>query len=142
MGHVFEEKFRLENPQWDFDNNILGPYTRWLEAKLLEAHKPNTMKAELKPLQGKYYGTKIVVIDDNGVQADVKIWNTSDRTPSKRQLEAYGYTEKQWEENALVDSGWDDSKIPIREIDITCDGHFESKKSYELALKIVQKLNG
>ena len=39
MRHTFEEEFRLESPQWDFDNDILGPYTRWLEAKLLEARK-------------------------------------------------------------------------------------------------------
>ena len=39
MRHTFEEEFRLENPQWDFDNDILGPYTRWLDAKLLEARK-------------------------------------------------------------------------------------------------------
>lgn len=99
------------------------------------------MKAELKPLKGKYYGTKIKVIDDNGTEADIEIWDSGDYTPSKRELEANGYTEEQWQENALVGSGWDDTKIPIREMDIVCDNHFESKQSYELALKIVEKLN-
>ncbi|MBQ19132.1 MAG: hypothetical protein CMD31_00090 [Flavobacteriales bacterium] len=61
------------------------------------------MKAELKPLKGKYYGTKIKVIDDNGTEAYIEIWDSGDYTPSKRELEADGYTERQWEENALVD---------------------------------------
>lgn len=97
------------------------------------------MKAELKPLKGKYYGTKIKVTDDNGTEATIEIWDSGDFTPSKRELESYGYTEQQWEENALVDSGWD-TEIPIRETDIVCDSHFESKQSYELALKIIEKL--
>jgi hypothetical protein len=99
------------------------------------------MKVELKPLKGKYYGTKIKVLDDNGVEASIEIWDDGDCTPSKRELEANGYTEQQWLENALVDSGWNDSRIPIREMDIVCDSHFESKQSYELALKIVEKLS-
>ena len=39
MRHEFEEEFRLENPQWDFDNDITGPYIRWVESKLAEARK-------------------------------------------------------------------------------------------------------
>lgn len=45
MKHIFEEEFRNENPQLDFDNDILGPYTRWLEAQLLEARKQLAINA-------------------------------------------------------------------------------------------------
>lgn len=39
MRHAFEEDFRLENPQWDFDNDITMPYIRWIESELAEARK-------------------------------------------------------------------------------------------------------
>ena len=39
MEYVFEEEFRLENPQLDFDNHISRPYRSWLEAQLLDARK-------------------------------------------------------------------------------------------------------
>lgn len=99
------------------------------------------MKAILEPLKGKYYGTKITVLDDNGTKAHIEIWDDGDYTPSKRELETNGYTEKQWEENEMVETGWEDVRLPIRDLDIVSDSHFESKQSYELALKIMDKLN-
>jgi hypothetical protein len=99
------------------------------------------MIATLEPRNYKYCGTKITVIDDNGREAQIEICDTDDLTPSKRELEANGYTEQQWEENTLVNCGLGGKKIPIREMDIACDNHYESKQAYELALKIVDKLN-
>ena len=102
------------------------------------------MIAKLKPLKGKYYGTKITVTEHtedphNPIEAHIEIWDSGDGTPSKRELEMYGYTEEQWENNSLIYDGW--GKSPIREV-IVCDSHFESKQTYGLALKIVEKLNG
>ena len=97
------------------------------------------MKAELQSLKGKYYGT-IIKITHEDYTTEVTIWRNADFTPSNRYLESYGYTEQQWTDNALVDNGWGEL-VPIRELDLVCDSHFESKFSYELALKILEKLN-
>ena len=97
------------------------------------------MVAKLKDLEGKYYGTVITVTNDVGISANIQIWDSGDFTPSVRELEKQGYTEKQWFENELVEDGWGE-KSPIREVDIICDSHFESKQSYELALEIINKL--
>lgn len=100
------------------------------------------MKANLIPLSGKYYGTKIEIdFDDSGQLETILIWETSNREPSIRELNKKGYTEKQWIDNEFVDSGWD-SMIPIKELGITSDNHFENRLSYERALKIVNLLNG
>lgn len=99
------------------------------------------MKAVLKPLDGKYYGTTIEVdFEDGGDKETFKLWDSGDFTPSIRELESLGYTEEQWINNELVDNGWG-GKIPIIEMDIVSDSHFESKLTYERALKIVSLLN-
>ena len=43
------------------------------------------MKARLLPLQGKYYGTKIEIIDDNGFDFEIKLCNTGNFQPSDRE---------------------------------------------------------
>ena len=97
------------------------------------------MKASLKELDGKYYGTVVAITSDNGYKYTINLWG-GDYTPSKRELALNGFTEKQWEESALVDDGWG-GKAPIRQMDITCDNHFESKETYELAEKLVKLIN-
>lgn len=98
------------------------------------------MKAILLPLSGKYYGTEIRILDDDGEPiTDINIWlNGGD--PSKRELKSWGYTEQQWEQNELVDNGYD-GKSYIRSMGLIGDSHYETKKSYEYALRIVEKLN-
>lgn len=99
------------------------------------------MKAKLKPLNGKYYGTEIEIDFEDGSDKEViKFWNTDGFEPSKRQLERFGYTQEQWDKNELVDDGYYEM-TPIREMDLICDSHFESKLTYEHALKVVAALN-
>ena len=71
------------------------------------------MKARIRPLDGKYYGT-IVEIDYDGFDYSFELWNSADFKPSER-------------------SGYDEEDI--------CDGHFESQKTYDLAMKIVGLIN-
>ena len=73
------------------------------------------MKAKILPLKGKYYGTEIEVVDDNGLKFGFTLWNSSSWTPSSRE-------------------DYEDDEL--------CDTHFESKETYELAQKIVNFLNG
>lgn len=39
MEYAFEEEFRLENPQLDFDSHISEPYRRWLETRLADCRQ-------------------------------------------------------------------------------------------------------
>ena len=100
------------------------------------------MKAKLKPLNGKYYGTEIEIEFEDGSDNEViKFWNTDGFEPSIRELESNGITQKQWDNNELIDNGWD-GKSKAKEMDIICDSHFESKLTYERALAVVSALNG
>lgn len=98
------------------------------------------MKAELKPLIGKYYGTEIEIdFEDGGEKETIILWN-HDTEPSIRELERYGYSQTQWENNVEVDNGFN-GKSKIKDLDLFSDGHFESKLTYERALKLVSLIN-
>ena len=97
------------------------------------------MKATLEPLVGKYYGT-IITIDFGDGTEEINLWDMGDYEPSKRALAERGYTEEEWETNAIVDDGWG-GKMEVREDDFRSSGHYESKTTYERALLIIEKLN-
>lgn len=75
------------------------------------------MKAEILPLNGKYYGTGLLLTTDSGLEYYVNLWN-SKGPPSKREL-------AEW------DGDW--------EFEI-CDSHYESEETYKLAQTIVRAL--
>lgn len=83
------------------------------------------MKAQIKPLSGKYYGT-IIIIDfqDGGHTEEIKLWDAGDWEPSCRELEKYNMTLEQWNEE-----------------DMSCDGHFESKLTYDRAFRLISLIN-
>lgn len=83
------------------------------------------MNAQIKPLSGKYYGT-IIVIDfqDGGQTEEIKFWDSGNYEPSIRSLEYYNMTLEQWNED-----------------DMSCDGHFESKLTYDRAVRLVSLIN-
>lgn len=97
------------------------------------------MKAHIRDLQGKYYGTIVVFEADNGEESSLKIW-VYGKEPSNREIESWGYTKKDWDENIEIDDGWMGT-VKIREADCLCDGHFESKESLKIAQIIVKALN-
>jgi hypothetical protein len=100
------------------------------------------MKAKLKPLTGKYYGTEIEIDFEDGSDKEViKFWNTYGLEPSKRELELFGYTQEQWDKNELIDNGYN-GMTPIKQMDLICNSHFESKLTYERALKVIAAING
>jgi hypothetical protein len=99
------------------------------------------MKAKLKELKGKYYKTIIEIDFEDGFEkVEISFGYSGDFTPSKRELESQGYTEEQWENNEMVYDGWG-GLGHIRNMDIICDNHFESKTTYERALKLIAILN-
>lgn len=80
------------------------------------------MKAKLRPLNGKYYGTEIEIDFQDGSDKEViKFWNTDGFEPSIREI-----------------SDCDDEES-IKEI--MCDSHFESKLTYERACKVIDAIN-
>lgn len=80
------------------------------------------MKAALRPLHGKYYGTRIeLTSNEESVEFanDITIW-VSGGKPSQRQL-------VQWEKEG-------------RSFDVY-DEHYESAHSFDLAMTIIAALN-
>ena len=78
------------------------------------------MKAKLLSLDGKYYGTKIAVSYD-GCESLIEVWHMGNYKPSAREL-------RDW--NEVNDGPYE-----------TCDSHFESESSLEIAERIVKALN-
>ena len=82
----------------------------------------SNLKAELLPLEGKYYGSRIALRSDDGqVDDQIEIWIMGDYTPSERELE-----------------GWDEEEYGPYEV---CDTHFESALGYEVCKFIVAAIN-
>lgn len=101
------------------------------------------MKAELLPLNGKYYGTEIQVTDGDK-DTVFKIWCNADYKPSDRELAACGVTRKQYDNNELVGTEtWGESTYEVMAKDQceVCDSHFESDWTYNLAQKIIEAIN-
>lgn len=80
----------------------------------------------LAPLDGKYYGTKL--LDVKGREM-ISIWGSAkepdDHRPSPREIERFGpdFSEECWAEYC-------------------CDTHYETKGDYLLALSILDNVNG
>jgi hypothetical protein len=84
------------------------------------------MKAELKPLDGKYYGTEVSITKDGDDPGDfgeglIQIWVMGNWEPSKRELEGY------------PDEYGDDFEI--------CDSHYETETGLEIAELLVEAVN-
>ncbi len=110
--------------------NIVSRLKRWF-------NQPSV--AVVKPLNGKYYGTKIaILIEENEIELEVWI---SDGSISDRFLQSWGFTRQQWEENIEIASIDDpEDGEPIRSI-ICCDSHYESETSYRIATMLAKKLS-
>jgi len=104
------------------------------------------MKAFIKPLEGKYYGTKIWI---KGI-GDVTVWLTfqgktggEGYMPSIRELMKAGITRDDWENNSLVahtNCFGEAEAIPAKELVEACD-HFEDMLSYKVASIMCDALN-
>jgi hypothetical protein len=86
------------------------------------------VKAELKPLTGKYYGTEIEITDGPLKDLCFKLWKSTGN-PSDRELEKNDYTREQLDKNKEL------------LMYLICDHHYESQEVYKLAKDIVWYLN-
>jgi len=101
------------------------------------------MKAKILPLDDKYYGTEIEIVDDNGFEYLIKLWNSGNLEPSDRELGSE-CTIEQWRNNELLpfnDHGTGENGIRAKEYIEICDNHFESRTTYQFALKLVELIN-
>ena len=102
------------------------------------------VKARLLPLNDKYYGTEIVIVDDYGFEYYVSLCNPGNWEPSDRELDGI-CTIEQWRNNDWlpnITDGWTGKKgIYAKEAVDLCDDHFESRNTYELARKLVELIN-
>ena len=78
------------------------------------------MKAKIRALDHKYYGT-IIDVETNKGKTSIEIWFMGDYEPSIREL-----------------SNWNIEENGPFEI---CDNHFESKDGYKLATIICKAIN-
>ena len=80
------------------------------------------LRAELLPLTGKYYGSRIALKNEDGrIDDQIVIWIMGDCTPSEREL-----------------AGHDEAEYGPYEV---CDSHFESTLGYEVCKLIVEAIN-
>jgi hypothetical protein len=82
------------------------------------------MKAELKPLDGKYYGTEVSITSDDNKgfgEGLIQIWVMGNWEPSRRELEGY------------PDEYGDEFEI--------CDSHYETETGLKIAELLVEAIN-
>ena len=100
------------------------------------------MKAELLPLKGKYYGTKVKVTNDNGSEYFLTFWSGECREPSDRELKGQ-CTIEQWRDNEElpIEDGWGNPTTRACDL-VACDScHFESRETYATAKELVDLVN-
>lgn len=112
------------------------------------------IKAELLPLEDKYYGTRIdlTVLDGAGDEewgTCITLWDSTIHDPSPREFEGFGFTREDWTNNKEIPIKMAEDRLyygketlPAQECYEICDSHFESKQTYDIAMKIIEKLNG
>jgi len=93
------------------------------------------MKAHLKPLSGKYYGTEIEVTEGPLAGLTINLWKSTG-TPSDRELANHGMSREFYDMNLLIADldNWTPHELVI------ADSHYESREIHELALKLVEFL--
>lgn len=107
-------------------------------------YKP--IKAEILPLEGKYYGTKIEISyepDEDGslLPIEFTVWTGSEpHRPSTREIEYGGYTEEDWQNNILIDHIWG-GKVNIQDLPYFHESHMETQGDYLKAKTLVDIIN-
>lgn len=84
-------------------------------------------KAEIRPLEGKYYGTIIDIFYDGNTASSISVWTGMDSEPSTRELAAC----KNCNSDYRVEGD-------CREC---FDNHFETENDYNLSKIICSALN-
>jgi hypothetical protein len=97
----------------------------------------NSRTAEVRPLQGKHYGTTVAFHYANRTFA-INVWIPVG-PPSDEACADWGITKEQWEANVEVDDGWGGT-MPIQS-EFPCDSHYQSEIEKLVAGHIDYALN-
>jgi len=89
------------------------------------------MNSKILPLKGKYYGTRVVIIDDDDNDFEITLWGQDDYEPSDRELSGVCTIEEWRKDEAGTIYG-----------ECVDSGHFESRSTYRMAKTIVDLING
>lgn len=98
------------------------------------------MKAKLKELEGKYYGTVVEIEYNDGknvLKGEVEIW-LAYGAPSIREIKAAGVTKAQWDSNAIIEGTGGETAQSVLDI---CDSHYETENSLTAAEALVNAIN-
>lgn len=111
------------------------------------------MKAIIKPLEGKYYGTIVEITEGPYKGHEINIWisvGEKGPEPSIRELEGCGITQEEWDHNERVGNwprstpdycnGSPGDPIMARDALEIYDSHFEGRIAYEIAIKLVKAI--
>lgn len=100
----------------------------------------NKISAKLLPLEGKYYSTRVeIYLNKKGVGM-IEVGVSSEYCPSDRELNGYGLTREDWDNNVEVENSWG-YKVPLQSSDHWDGSHYENQTSYLIAKAIEEKLN-
>jgi hypothetical protein len=95
--------------------------------------------AEVRPLVGKHYGTKVVVSHPSGKKFDIEIWMPIG-SPSEQELAEWKVDRSMWEANVKVPDGWGGME-PIQ-VMFPTDNHYQSEFEAAVAKRIAAALDG
>jgi hypothetical protein len=99
------------------------------------------MNAKLIKRNGKYYSTEIEVNVSDGRSVYITIsGDSSNNTPSERELLHHGLTRAEWDGNIDVEDGWGGT-TPVRSADLIDWSHYEKQSVLDVAEKIVDAFN-
>jgi hypothetical protein len=104
------------------------------------------MKAKLKDLSGKYYGTFVEINTGFNDGPEIKFWFTfqageKSYQPSDRELFNVGLTRQDWDNDInCIDEDGNKTTVRTMYCDLACV-HFEDQFSYETALNFVSDFN-
>jgi hypothetical protein len=97
------------------------------------------VRAEVRPLIDKHYGTEIVVRHPSGRRWSITVWIPFG-APSDEELASWDVDRSMWESNVEVSDGWGET-VPIQSVCST-DNHYQSEFEAAVAKRIAAALDG
>lgn len=97
------------------------------------------MKAVIEPLVGEYDGTHITVTFNDGFSSEFMTFKCEgNREPSSRQLNIWGISKKQWNNNETVNFSF--GKMKAQEL-LRMNKFYETKQAFIRALAVAKAIN-
>ena len=101
------------------------------------------VSAELLPLKGKYYATKILLKTQDDKTDIFEINFRDDHSPSPREIEKLGYSYDDYVNNIFVRDWFGEDLAKLQDVTNQhfCDSHYETNQTFLIAQYIVNVLN-